>query len=117
MPHLTPQIAWGVGGSGPQATSAGGTGSIDGFRMFRAIAEEAFLEWYSTRDMKTKHMLAIAYKADDWLMTLPQRLNGTKMCNLEFQNALQLHYNFHPLGLDTVCNVWGGIFGGTRNEL
>ncbi len=75
-----------------------------------AVAEAAFLEWYGGRDRKSKHMLVTACKAGTWLSALPQRMNGTKMCDLEFCDALRLLYNFHPLCLETVCYGCGGKF-------
>ncbi len=79
-------------------------------KMVQAMAEGGFLESYRGGDIKTKHMLETAFEASAWLMALLQRMNGTKMCNLEFCNALRLHYNFRPLGLETVCNGCGGKF-------
>lgn len=78
--------------------------------MIQAAREVVFLEMFGGQDSKIQHMLATACEVCAWLAALPRRMNGTEMCNLEFCNAMQLCYNFCPLGLEQVCKGCSGKF-------
>ncbi len=84
-----------------------------GFRVgkkVRTALETYFLDLYGGFDWKIQHMLRLACDAGAWLTSLSRRMNGTKICILEFMDALQLCYNFHPLKLEMTCNGYSGKF-------
>lgn len=80
-------------------------------------AKKDFLAELTGVDRQTGNWLGTACNLRAWLMALPQWLNDTNMCLLEFWDALLIWYGKKPLGLESTCNGCGKLWHGACNVL